>query len=591
VTLSALPASSQTIATIAGNGNMAFSGDGGLATNAALNYPKGIAIDAAGNVYIADPGNFRVRKVNTLGIVSTYAGNGVSAYTGDGGQAVNASISDAMSVATDAAGNLYIADSSNRVIRRVTPAGVITTIAGTGTEGFSGDGGPAAGAMLGRPVAVVVDGAGNLYYADSTAQRIRRISAAGIITTIAGAGAYNAPGFAGDGGPAISALLATPLGLALSSGGNIYVADADNNRVRMITAAGIISTVAGDATEGFAGDGGPAVNASINIPSDVAVDNAGNLYIADAGNNRIRVVNAAGIISTIAGIAGNGFSGDGGLPTLALLNYPWSVAVSSSGTVYLGDRVNDRVREIQAAVTASNAPAFPANGIVNGASFAAGLAVAPGSLAAIFGTNLASSTTSAAAIPLPTALGQALGQTSVTFNGVPAPLFFVSAGQINVQVPFTTAPGPTTVQVTQSGMTSTVQTIGVAAFSPGLFLLDQAGDGAIFHALTFGIVSSSSPARTGEAISIYATGLGAVSPSTASGSAAASLASTITQPTVTIGGVPCNVLFSGLAPGLVSVYQINVAVPAGLSAGNQAVRIGIGVPVLLSNTANVAVLP
>jgi uncharacterized protein (TIGR03437 family) len=579
--LGAWTANSQTIKTFAGDGSTAFSGDGAEAVNSALNDPKGMAIDPAGNVYIADSENFRVRKVNTAGIISTYAGNGVYGFSGDGGPAVNASISDILSVALDAAGNLYVADSSNRRIRKVTPGGIISTMAGTGVQGYSGDGGPAVSALLGRPVAVAVDSGGNLLYVDSVNQCVRRINAAGIISTVAGNGVQ---AFSGDGGLAISASLAFPLGIAFDSAGNFYVADVNNNRIRMVTPGGIISTFAGDATEGFSGDGGPAVNASINIPSDVAFDSAGNLYIADAGNNRIRKVNPAGVISTIAGTADNGFSGDGGSPTLAMLNHPWSVAVSSSGAVYVGDDLNFRVREIVPASSGLIPPVISANGVVNGASFVVGLTVAPGSLAAIFGSDLAASTVIAGAVPLPTVLGQ----TSVTFNGIPAPLFFVSPGQINAQVPFTLSAGATTVQVTQSGMSSAAQITEMGVFSPGIFLLNQAGAGAIFDAVTFRIITGTSPALPGEVIAIYATGLGPVSPAAVSG-AGASDPSTTTTPTVTIGGIPCPILYSGLAPTLVSIYQINVAVPAGLSSGNQVVQIGISGA--LSNKATMAVAP
>jgi uncharacterized protein (TIGR03437 family) len=581
--LCAWPAASQVIATFAGDGLATYSGDGAPAVNASLNQPRGMAIDAAGNVYIADPGNARVRVVNASGIISTYAGNGISAFSGDGGQASAASVSDVNSVALDAEGNLYVADSTNRLIRKIAPGGVISTIAGTaGVQGYSGDGGPATKATLGRPVAVVVDAGGNVDYVDSVNQVIRRITPAGIISTIAGNSAGN---FSGDGGLATSASLNFPLGMALGSGGTIYIADAENNRIRMINAGGIITTIAGNGVGTFSGDGALAINASLNIPSDVALDGAGNLYVADSGNNRIREVNlATGVISTIAGTANNGFSGDGGLAASAMLNHPWSVTVSSSGNIYVGDMSNMRVREILPATTGLIPPAFPANGVVNAASFSTSLAVAPGALAAVFGSNLASSTTSATVVPLPTSLGQ----TTVTFNGVQAPLFFVSATQINAQVPFTTSIGPTAVQVTHSGMISAVQTINLATFSPGVFLLDEAGDGAIFHAATFTAITPGSPAIPGEAVVIYATGLGPVSPASPSG-VAGTAASTTTTPTVTIGGIHCSVLYSGIAPGLVGVYQINAIVPAGLATGNQPVQIVISG--ILSNTALVAVAP
>ena len=397
--LGAFPATAQTIETFAGDGMAAYSGDGGLAINASVNGAKGMAIDQAGNVYFADSTNARVRKVTPSGIISTYAGNGVAGFSGDGGPAVNASLNQVMSVALDAAGDLYIADSENRVIRKVSAGGIITTVAGTaGVQGYTGDGGLAISAMLGRPVALTLDVAGNLYYVDSVNQCVRRIGTDGIISTVAGNGVE---AFAGDGGLAISASLAFPLGIALDAKGNMYVADANNNRIRMINAGGIITTVAGNGSGGLSGDGGQAGNASLNIPSDVAVDGAGNLYIADAGNNRIREVDPTGVIKTIAGTNDNGFSGDGGPPTQAMLNHPWSVTVASSGTIYIGDMANLRVREIVPAVSSLNPPAISANGVVNGASFVVGLPVAPGSLAAIFGSNLALSTAVAGTVPLP----------------------------------------------------------------------------------------------------------------------------------------------------------------------------------------------
>lgn len=576
------PAGAQTIATFAGNGIAAYAGDGGQAINASLNNPKAMAIDSAGNIYIADPGNARIRRVTPAGVITTFAGNGVNTFAGDGGPATSASISDASGIALDAAGNLYIADSSNRRIRKVS-GGIISTVAGTGTQGYTGDGGPAMSATLGRPVALTFDVAGNMYYVDSVNQCVRRITAAGVISTVVGNGVQ---AFSGDGGQATSASLAFPLGIALDSSGNMYIADANNNRIRKVNSSGIITTVAGNGNGEFAGDGGVATNASLNIPSDVAIDSAGNLYIGDAGNNRVREVNTSGIITTIAGTDENGFSGDGGAPTQAMLNYPWSVKASPSGTIYIGDMANNRVREIVPAQSGSNPPQISANGIVNGASFTVGLNVAPGSLAAIFGKNLAPSTTVDTQLPLSTDLAQ----TSVSFNGEAAPMFFVSSGQINAQVPFDTPPGPVNVVVTQSGMSSPVETINVGTYSPAIFILDQAGTGAFFHNSNFSIVTSSSPAKTGEAIVIYATGLGPVTPAGVSGAPAPDAQTpTVTKPTVTLGGVVCNILYSGLAPDLVSVYQIDITVPSGLSAGNQTLQISMGG--LLSNTAALAVTP
>ncbi len=581
--LGTVPAWSQdVINTVAGNGQVAYSGDGGPAINAALNYPKGLAITANGTLYIADTENFRVRVVSPTGIINTLAGNGINAYAGDGGAAVSASLSDVMAVAVNSAGNIYIADASNRVIRQVTASGIVTTIAGIGgVQGFSGDGGLATAADLGRPVALAFDASGNLYIVDSVNQRIRRIGTNGVITTIAGNG--NAA-YGGDGGPAASASFNFPLGVAVDSAGNIYVADAGNNRVRKISTTGIISTVAGNGQGAFSGDGGAAASAALNLPSDVAVDSAGNLYIADAGNNRIRMVNSTGVISTIAGNSNNGFAGDGGAASQATLNYPWGLATDAAGDVYLADRVNSRIRLIAANLTAP--PSVPANAVLNAASFATNVAVAPGAIVAVFGSNLATGSQAATTSPLPTSLGT----TSVTFNGVAAPLFYVSPGQVNAQVPFNVPTGNVSVQVTRGTSTSTAQTVSVATTSPGIFIVNETNQtGAIVH-LNGTLVTTTAPAVPGEYLSIYCTGLGPLNIPVQSGAAGPTtppLPQTTTTPTVTIGSSNALVAYSGLAPGFVGLYQINVQVPAGLAAGNQQVQVSMGT--VASNAATMAV--
>jgi uncharacterized protein (TIGR03437 family) len=577
--LAAWPAQSQTITTYAGNGAPAYAGDGGTAIAAGLNHPKGLAFDAAGNLYIADSDNYRVRQVDVPGIITTAAGNGDDAFSGDGGKPLDASFSDADGVAVDLSGNIYVADSSNRRIRKIAN-GIVTTIAGTGVQGFSGDGGPASSAMLGRPVAITVDADGNLFYADSVNQRIRRISVGGIISTVAGNGVA---AYSGDGGPATSASLNFPVGVALDAAGNIYVADANNNRIRMITPKGIISTIAGDGRGDFSGDGGPAIDAALNIPSDVLVDSGGNLYIADAGNNRIRKV-AAGVITTIAGTSDNGFSGDGGPALQAMLNYPWGLAMDSKGALYIAEDANNRVRKISDVGVVSGAtPSLPSGSVVNDASFVPA-AVAPGSIVAIFGSDLAAGPISAAVTPLPTTLGQ----TKVLINGAAVPLYYVSSGQIVAQVPFTAPLGSASVQVTTAGLSSAVQMVNVAAVDPGIFVTDQNNTGAIFDATTFTEITTASPAKDGEIVAIYATGLGVVSGTAKSGEPA-SVMSTIDKTSVSIGGKNAVVDYSGLAPGFVGVYQVNVTVPAGVPAGKQSVQIVIGG--ISSNSVLMAVAP
>jgi uncharacterized protein (TIGR03437 family) len=568
--LTAWPAFSQSnIETLAGNGRQGFSGDGGPAAAAGLNHPRGLAVDAGGSVYVGDADNLRVRRISPNGMISTVVGNGYAGNFGDGGPAMNASLGNLTGLALDAAGNLYIADAHNMCVRKVTPGGIISTVAGTnGVQGFSGDGGPATSARLNVPAAVMVSG-GNLYIADSSNQRIRRVSGSGTITTIAGSSVV--AGFAGDGGLATSALLAFPLGMAMDSLGNLYFADGDNNRVRRISPGGVITTVAGNGAGRFAGDAGPATGASLNIPEDVAIDGAGNLLIADSGNNRVRKVDSSGLISTLAGTTANGFSGDGGLATQAMLDFPWAVATGATGNVYIADRVNNRVRMISGSLTSP--PALAADGaVVNSASFAK-IAIAPGAIITIFGTGLAGSTLSSSGAPLPTVLGD----TSVTFNGITAPLFFVSSSQINAQAPFDLQTGSASIQVRRGNDLSIVRTVSVAAVSPGIFILDQAsGAGAVLHSSDFSLVSSDSPARPGEYLAIYCTGLGPVKIPVKSGDispSVAPLAETVYVPTVNIAGVPAFVAYSGLAPSFVGLYQVNVQVPANLPTGSQALQI------------------
>jgi sugar lactone lactonase YvrE len=330
------------ISTVAGTGTKGYSGDGGAATSAQLYSPYGVALDAAGNLFIADTWNERIRKVTPGGVISTVAGNGHSSFSGDSGPATSASLSYPYGVTVDAAGNLFIADHSNDCIRKVTPDGVINTVAGIGTWGFRGDGGPATLAQLGFPYGLAVDTAGNLFIADFLNSRVRKVTPDGVISTVVGGGTQGL----GDGGPATSAELWGPYGVAVDIGGNLFIADLGNYLVRKVTPAGVISTVAGNGTQGYSGDGGPATSAQLYNPYDVAVDIGGNLFIADSGNNCIRKVTPGGIINTVAGNGTYGFSGDGGPATSAQLHYPQGVAVDTAGNLFIADLYNNRVRKM-----------------------------------------------------------------------------------------------------------------------------------------------------------------------------------------------------------------------------------------------------
>ncbi len=394
----------------AGTGVAGYSGDGGSAFSAQFNGPTGLAVDSGGNVYVADTGNNVIRKIATNGFVTTVAGNTNKGYGGDGGPATNAKLNGPEGVAVDSAGNLYIADTFNHRIREVSANGAMTTFAATGFPGSSGDNGPAAQANLFLPTDVAVDNQGNVYIADLGNSRIREVSN-GIIRTVAGStdggqpmngilavsARFNGPtgvavdpagsvvylaegsvgsgsgldsgdyriwkftmpdevlsaaagtgarSYSGDGGAAAKAQFDAPAGMTFDLAGNLYIADSRNNRVRKITPAGIVTNVAGNGTAGFSGDGQPAVNAQLNRPAGVAVDAGGVVFIADSGNNRIRRVTRDGLIATIAGNGNAAFFGDGGRAEIAALHNPQGVAVDAADNIYIADTGSQRVRKI-----------------------------------------------------------------------------------------------------------------------------------------------------------------------------------------------------------------------------------------------------
>jgi len=336
------------IYTIAGNSSWGYAGDGGSANFASLNSPTATALDTAGNIYIADYGNNVVRRVDSkTGVITTVAGTGNAGYSGDNGPATAAQLSSPVSLAIDGAGNIYVADYVNDVVRRIDAGtGIITTYAGQKSASAVGDGGPALNAQLSSPTGLALDAAGNLFIS-TFGNRIRMVTAgSGTITTVAGTGGF---GYTGNNGSATSATLAFPEGIAVDGAGNIYIADTQNNVIREVNATtGVITSVAGTASRGYAGDGGPATSATLNLPYSVAVDTSGNLYIADYNNAAIRKVAAStGIISTLAGSGScTAFGGDGGPAASAALCLPRGITVSSAGTIYVAETSANRVREI-----------------------------------------------------------------------------------------------------------------------------------------------------------------------------------------------------------------------------------------------------
>jgi DNA-binding transcriptional LysR family regulator/sugar lactone lactonase YvrE len=338
------------ITTVAGNGGYGYSGDGGPATSAQLAVPAGVVLDSSGSLYIAEVNNNCIRRVAAGGVITTFAGTGRAGYSGDGGPATAANLYSPWGVATDASGNLYIADSNNNRIRKVSPGGTITSVAGNGYGRFLGDGGPATSAQFSVPFGVAVDRSGNLYIGDYFNHRIRKVKVDGTIATVAGNGA----GLSDDGTPATAAQVYDPEGVAADRFGNVYVAEAGNHRIRKISPAGAITTVAGDGSYGYSGDGSPATSAQLYNPHAVAVDASGTLYIADSFNYRIRMVSPGGVISTIAGTGRYGFSGDGGPATSAQISLPMSVSVDAAGNLYLADQANHRIRKVTPGGVISN---------------------------------------------------------------------------------------------------------------------------------------------------------------------------------------------------------------------------------------------
>jgi len=338
-----LYANAQIITTIAGNGIAGYSGDGGMATAAMIAHPIEIAIDTSGNVYFAEHDNNCIRKMSAAGIISTVAGNTISGYAGDGGAATAAEISGPFGVAIDRTGNLYIGDRNNNCVRKVSNSGVISTIAGTGTGAYGGDGGPATAAQLWFPTWVLTDSLGNVYISDNQNQRIRKINNLGIISTIAGNGTM---GYTGDGLPATIASLQFPGGIWKDAAGNLYIVDAGNNAIRKVSSAGIISTIAGTGTAGYSGDGAPATDAMLNEPLEVTTDPNGNTYIADNNNNRIRKIDVSGIITTYAGNGIAGYAGDGDAATSAEFNGINGMRFNASGDLLIADVFNSRIRKI-----------------------------------------------------------------------------------------------------------------------------------------------------------------------------------------------------------------------------------------------------
>lgn len=530
--------------------------------SAQLSSPRSAVVDNAGNLYIADQN--MVRTLGPDGSLLIVAGLSTQGgYNGDGRAANTAELSNPERVVLDAAGNVYIADTGNARIRQVSLAGMISTVAGGGQ---GSDGGPANGALLSYPRGIAVDRAGAVYI--TSGHVVRRVSG-GIITTFAG---VPGGGFSGDGGPAVTARLNSPSAVAVDAAGNVYIADSGNSRIRKVSTSGIISTVAGTVKIGFNGDNQPATSASLADPEGVAVDAAGNIYVADTSNQRIRKVSPQGIITTIAGTGVQGFSGDGGPGSLAQLSHPTDISVDNLGNVYIADSGNGRIRKLSPVGIAPG-------GVLNSASYQSG-AVAPGEIVTILGSGLGPATLVSYIVTPDGFYVNTLANTQVTFDGTPAALVYVQANQVSAIVPYSVAGhGTTRVVVSYNGVPTNTVTLPVVASAPAIFSVDGSGKGQAAILNEDGTNNSpDSPAQAGSIIVLYATGAGQTQPAGVDGKIAHDVQPTPVLPvSVSVGGLPADLIYAGAAQDAVAgMLQVSVRIPDGLASGAVPVTLTIG---------------
>ena len=568
--VAALPAWSQTITTVAGNSSWTDI--------------QTVTVDNQGNIYSADTQKHVVYKVDRLGATSIIAGTGTAGYSGDGALANAAQLRQPVGVAVGADGSIYVTDFGNQRIRKIAPNGIITTFAGTGIAGFAGDGGPATAARLYEPGAIVMDPAGNLIFVDLANYRLRKITPAGVISTVAGTG--RCPVLSGDNGPATSAD-SCPGWLALGPDGSVYFTDDGDlryfgyARIRKVASNGVITTVAGGGSVGFTGDGGPATAALFRGISGVGVDSAGNIFISDSANSRIRKVDTSGVVNTYAGTGANGASGDGGPAVKAQVSQPCGITFDSEGNMYFADRLNVKIRKI-------SPPPIPAIRTSNAVltSFLGNAGFSSNTYVEIYGANFATTSRLWAGSDFsgnnaPTSLDGV----SVTVNGKPAYVYYISPSQININTPEDTAVGPVAIQVrTPLGLSNSIS-VNRSRISPTLQSVPQfliggkqyvvaltpdfaryIGKEGMIQGVNFG------PAKPGDTVSIYALGCGPTSPPTQAGVIAAQGSSLSLPFQIKIGGVQATVTFGGVVGASIGLYQFNVVIPQ-VGPGDQPIEL------------------
>ncbi|MBK7928379.1 MAG: hypothetical protein IPJ98_13065 [Bryobacterales bacterium] len=537
------------IQTIAGTGTPASTGEDGPAALATLNSPDSVVVESDGSVIVVDSGNHAVKAVRPDGRLRRVAGTGLPGVSGDGGDPMLASFRGPRGIAT-APGGYYITDAGNRRVRRILGSTINTYL--SGPENLRG---------------IAVSPSGTVYLALATDHVV--IAVEGDITqSRVIAGRIGVSGFRGDGGPATGSLLSSPSELFLDAKGDLYIADTDNHRIRVVSAADkTIRTVAGSGLGGFQAETGNALAVALNKPTGVAIDAGGNLAIADSGNHRIRLVTPDGQLRTIAGTGEPGFAGEGTAAIQALVRSPSDVALGANGRIYFSDTQNHRLRALTP--RSSSLPAITDGGVVSAAD--GRVTLAPGGLFSVYGANLATDTATASEVPWPATLRGV----QVSMNGQPVPVYFVSTGQINGQAPFELGPGEVDVTVTIDGATSAPRKAVVQSAAPGV--LQYGVNRAVVQNSNGSVNAANNPARAGEAITIYLTGIGALDNAVATGAAAPGdpLSRASATARITVGGVDAQVLFVGLTPGFVGLAQANIVVPQ-LGAGEYPLEITIG---------------
>ncbi len=559
-----------------------------VAGNSSWGAVYNVTVDGVGNLFVPDPVTHQVYKIDPQGVTVVVAGTGRPGFSGDGGLATAAQLSGPSGTALGPDGSLYISDYNNDRIRKVAPNGVITTFAG-GAGGFAGDGGQASAARLNAPASMAFDGGGNLYFVDFSNFRIRRITPAGVITTVGGTGRFS---LSGDGGLGTATDI-YGYWLAVARDGTIYVGDDGdgrlngNKRVRRIATNGIVTTVAGTGISGYSGDGGPAVLAQLKSVSGVALDANGNIYISDAEDAKIRKVAPNGIITTYAGSGLAGVTGDGGPALQARFNFPSGMTTDANGNLYIADTRNDKIRKVSPPPVPQVRTESPVL-----TSFGGKAGFSSNTYVEVYGQNFSTISrlwagSDFSGVSAPTSLDGI----SVTVNGKPAFIYYVSPNQININTPEDTATGPVTlvvktplgtsntVMVQRARLSPTLQTVPQFLIGGKQYVVALTPDFTTFigrEAMLAGVAFR--PARPGDTIAIYALGCGPTSPPTQAGVVAAQGSSLALPYELRIGGAVAQVSFAGVVGATIGLYQFNVVVPF-VPAGDQTITLTVdGVP-------------